>query len=501
MQEEFTTIAYDNTYYYNTSFSRQNTENFFSHLPADWNDQLCFTYYPFRVVYSNPQDQNADVRFNNWLVYSPLSLFDFPQNYGNLVSLDGIQNKAILARFENKTLLYNNLLTMNTSNPQAAYLGNPDIFSNTPIDYAETDLGYVGSQNKFLLKIPQGQVTIDAKRGQVFLIQGTKIEEIAGFGSGVNRFMTDHLSFEIQRYFPTHEETINGKTVLIPGVDIDNNFNGIGLHGVYDSKFERVIITKLDYIPIDKDVKYDPITREFYVETVYEIIQPSTTSTTTIFTPTTSTTSTTSTSTSTTTTTTTLYPVTTICEVEWAKVNLDVTKYRNGDTIPQANNQSELNTYALAGTGCWSYPNFNSSYGTTYGKLYNWYAVNDIRGLAPTGWHIPSNSELLTLNSCLGGDLNKAGGKLKEVGTAHWQSPNTDATDLFGFTALPSGLNLQTGTPPFPPSNVNFYTYFWQAEQFNISLGQAMSLEWNDGLIHYVTESKGTACSVRLIKD
>jgi uncharacterized protein (TIGR02145 family) len=501
LQQEFTSIAYDNTYFYNVTFSRQNTENYFSHLPADWTDQLCFTHYPFRVVYSDPQINNADVRVNNWLSYAPLSLYDFPQNYGNLISLDGIQNKAVLARFENKTLMYNNLLTMETSNPQAAFLGVPALFSTTPIDFAETDLGYVGSQNKMLLKIPQGQVTIDAKRGQVFLIQGTKVEEIGGFGSGVNRFMTDHLSFEIQRYFPTHEETINGKTVLIPGVDVDNNFNGIGLHGVYDSKFERVIITKLDYIPIDKDVKYDPITREFYIETVYEMIEPTTTSTTTIFTPTTSTTSTTSTSTSTTTTTTTLYPVTTICEVEWATVNLDVTKYRNGDVIPQANSQAELNTYALAGTGCWSYPNFNPAYGTTYGKLYNWYAVNDNRGLAPTGWHIPSNSELLTLNSCLGGDLNKAGGKLKEAGTVHWQSPNTDANDVFGFTALPSGLNLQTGTPPYPPSNVNFYTYFWQAEQFNASLGEAMSLEWNDGLIHYVTESKGTACSVRLIKD
>ena len=269
VQEEFTSIAYDNTYYYNATFSRQNTENYFSHLPADWNDQLCFTHYPFRVVYSDAQDQNADVRVNNWLSYSPLSLYDFPQNYGNLISLDGIQNKAILARFENKTLLYNNLLTMDTSNPQAAYLGNPNLFAGAPpIDYAETDLGYVGSQNKFLLKIPQGQVTVDAKRGQIFLIQGPRVEEISGFGSGVNRFMTDHLSFEIQRYFPK--------------VDVDNNFNGIGLHGVYDSKFERVIITKLDYIPIDKDVKYDPVTKEFYVETVYEMIAPTTTTTTTL---------------------------------------------------------------------------------------------------------------------------------------------------------------------------------------------------------------------------
>jgi len=268
LQEQFTSIKYDNSYYYNVTFSRQNTENYFSHLPADWTSQLCFTHYPFRVVYSDPQINNADVRVNNWLRYSPLSLYDFPQNYGNLISLDGIQNRAVLARFENKTLMYNNLLTIDTSNPQAAFLGAPALFSTTPIDFAETDLGYVGSQNKFLLKIPQGQVTIDAKRGQVFLIEGIKVNEIGGFGSGVNRFMTDHLSFEIQRYFPK--------------VDTDNNFNGIGLHGVYDSKFERVIITKLDYIPIDKDVKYDPITKEFYIETVYDIIQPTTTTTTTL---------------------------------------------------------------------------------------------------------------------------------------------------------------------------------------------------------------------------
>jgi len=503
LQEEFTSIRYDNSYYYNVTFSRQNTENYFSHLPADWNNQLCFTHYPFRVVYSDPQVNNADVRVNNWLSYAPLSLYDFPQNYGNLISLDGIQNKAVLARFENKTLMYNNLLTMETSNPQAAFLGAPALFSTTPIDFAETDLGYVGSQNKMLLKIPQGQITVDAKRGQVFLIQGTKVEEIGGFGSGVNRFMTDHLSFEIQRYFPTHEETINGKTVLIPGVDVDNNFNGIGLHGVYDSKFERVIITKLDYIPIDKDVKYDPITREFYIETVYDIIQPTTTSTTSIFTSTTSTTSSTSTSTSTTTTSTTLYPVSNICELNWATVNLDITKYRNGDDIPKANNQLELNAYALAGTGCWCYPNFTASYGTTYGKLYNWYAVHDVRGLAPNGWRVATNADWTSLYNCLGGGnfASTAGGKMKEIGTAHWHTPNTGATDIVGFTALPAGINLQTGTVPFPPGNISFYTYFWYAEEFNASLGKVMSAYWNDAAMHILSEPKGNACSVRLIKN
>ena len=209
--------------------------------------------YPFRAIYSDAATTSADVRVNNWLVYRALSFHDFPQNYGNLTSLDGIQNKAILARFENKSLLYNNLLTIDTSNPQAAYIGNPNLFdSSPPIDFAETDLGYVGAQNKFLLKIPQGQITVDAKRGQVFLVRGGQVADLTGYGSGVNRFMTDHLPFKILQHFPN--------------VNTDNHFNGIGLHGVYDSKFERVIITKLDYTPLSDDIKYNEETGDFYVE-------------------------------------------------------------------------------------------------------------------------------------------------------------------------------------------------------------------------------------------
>jgi hypothetical protein len=255
LQQTFVPIVQDNTYYYNVSYSKQNTENFFSHLPADWSENNCNTYYPFRAIYSEAQDTNPSNKVNSWLNYTPLAFFDFPQNFGNLVSLDGIQNKAILARFENKSLLYNTMLTINTSNPQAAYLGNPSLFrSAPPIDFAETDLGYVGSQNKMLLKIPQGQITADAKRGQIFLIAGNGATDLAAFGSGVNKFFTDHLAFEILRYFPT--------------ADTDNHFNGCGLHGVFDSKFDRVIISKLDYIPQLNQVGkifYDDTTEEYYI--------------------------------------------------------------------------------------------------------------------------------------------------------------------------------------------------------------------------------------------
>ena len=252
VQEDYVSIAQDNTYYYNVTFSKQNRENTFTHLPYDW-DNICFTNFPFRAIYSDSQELTTSPQGNNWLIYRATSFFDFPQNYGNLVSLDGIQNKAILARFENKSLLYNTLLTINTSNPQAAYIGNPSLFtSSPPIDFAETDLGYVGSQNKMLLKIPQGQVTIDAKRGQVFLVSGNQVQDLSAFGSGMNRFFTDHLAFEILRYFPK--------------VNIDNHFNGVGLHGVFDSKFDRVIITKLDYIPRLNNIVYDDVNKKFYLE-------------------------------------------------------------------------------------------------------------------------------------------------------------------------------------------------------------------------------------------
>lgn len=265
LQETNVPISQDNTYYYNISYSKQNKENFFTHLPVNWEEDLCFTNFPYRAIYSEPQQSYSDNRINSWVIYRPISFFDFPQNYGKLTSLDGIQNRGILARFENKSLLYNTLLTIDTSNPQAAYVGNDKLFrSSPPIDFAETDLGYVGSQHKFLLKIPQGQITVDAKRGQIFLISGKGIIDISAFGSGMSKFLIRHLPFEIITKFRN--------------VNIDNHFKNIGLHGVYDSNLNRVIISKLDYFPLSPNIKYDEDIQEFYIEkdlngvTITEII-------------------------------------------------------------------------------------------------------------------------------------------------------------------------------------------------------------------------------------
>ena len=249
VQEKNVPIVQDNTYWYNPTFSKQNKESVITNIPANWDADNEIDFYPFRAVYSDKQISNVNNRLNNWLIYRSLSYFDFPQNYGNLTALDSLQNAAILARFDNKSFLYNSLVTIDTSNPQAAYVGNPNLFANQPIDFADTDQGYIGSQHKFILKTPYGAVTSDAKRGHMFLINGTKAEDLSQYGSGMHRWFTAHLPFEITKYFP--------------GVDIDNHFKGLGLHGVFDSNYERVIITKLDYIPLDNTMVFRD--NKFYV--------------------------------------------------------------------------------------------------------------------------------------------------------------------------------------------------------------------------------------------
>lgn len=150
-----------------------------------------------------------------------------------------------------------------------------------------------------------------------------------------------------------------------------------------------------------------------------------------------------------------------ICNQEWMLKNLDVVTYQNGDIIPEIQDPV---AWTNATTGAWCYYNNDPANGKLYGRLYNWYAVNDPRGLAPAGWHIPSNAEWVELAgnfghptvSCLGGSwlegnilggLWVSGGKMKatgtiEEGTGLWKSPNTGATNSSGFTALPSGMRL-----------------------------------------------------------
>jgi uncharacterized protein (TIGR02145 family) len=123
----------------------------------------------------------------------------------------------------------------------------------------------------------------------------------------------------------------------------------------------------------------------------------------------------------------------------WMTKNLNVSRYRNGDPIPQVTDQTQ---WRYMTSGAWCYYENNTANGPVYGKLYNWYAVNDSRGLAPTGYHVPGDGEWTTLTSFLGGE-SVAGGKMKA--TTLWITPNTGATNSSGFTGLPGGARNGDG--------------------------------------------------------
>ena len=124
-----------------------------------------------------------------------------------------------------------------------------------------------------------------------------------------------------------------------------------------------------------------------------------------------------------------VYNIIKIGDQEWLDRNLAVTHYRNGDP---------LNTVLGGDQGAWINYNNDPAIGAVYGKLYTSQAVLDARGLAPEGWHVATRQEWLNLIDLLGG-FSVAGGKLKEMGTEHWYSPNTGASEEYGFSALPGG--------------------------------------------------------------
>ena len=178
---------------------------------------------------------------------------------------------------------------------------------------------------------------------------------------------------------------------------------------------------------------------------------------------------------------------------EWTTKNLSVTKYKNGTTIPQVQNATQ---WAGLTSGAWCYYSYVTANGTVYGKLYNWYAVNDPRGIAPTGWHVPTNAEMVSLTDFLGGSA-EAGGLLKEAGFANWQSPNTNAINSSGYTALPGGYCLANGTF----ASKGTIGYWWTSNEYNPSSAWCYGMYHNTKTITNAPIDKRQGFSVRLIKN
>jgi uncharacterized protein (TIGR02145 family) len=196
----------------------------------------------------------------------------------------------------------------------------------------------------------------------------------------------------------------------------------------------------------------------------------------------------------------------------WAAENLKTTKYNDGTAIP---NVTDRAAWFSTPTGAYcDYDNIPSN-SITYGRLYNWYAVdnnvstkvasNGGRNLCPVGWHVPNVTDWTALNTEVGGYL-VAGGMLKETGTTHWLTPNEGATDSVGFKALPAGYRSggDAGSP-------RVFTGIYQWAFFAVSSNNPTPWDYMQGdyRINYLSSASSLQASnqhnggysVRCLKD
>ena len=174
----------------------------------------------------------------------------------------------------------------------------------------------------------------------------------------------------------------------------------------------------------------------------------------------------------------------------WTSKNLNVSTYRNGDKIPQV---QDAKAWKELTTGAWCYYENKTANGTKYGKLYNWYAVDDPRGLAPFGYHIPTEAEWTILINYLVGE-SVAGTKMKS--TSGWDN-NGNGTNTSGFAGLPGGYCSSSG---------NFYSigafgYWWSSSEKLYHYAWSRYLSNGIGNVNMSFDDQQNGFSVRCIKD
>jgi len=177
----------------------------------------------------------------------------------------------------------------------------------------------------------------------------------------------------------------------------------------------------------------------------------------------------------------------------WTSKNLDVATYRNGDVIPQVQDKDAWGNLTI---GAWCYYDNDASNGTKYGKLYNWYAVNDLRGLAPKGYHIPTDAEWMQLSDYLGGK-SEAGTKMKT--TSGWYY-NGNGTNSSGFSGLPGGFRRSDGLF----YNIGDYGCWWSSTELKVeapNYAWYCLLNYDNGNVARYSGYKGDRFSVRCLRD
>jgi len=189
-----------------------------------------------------------------------------------------------------------------------------------------------------------------------------------------------------------------------------------------------------------------------------------------------------------------VYKTVTIGSQTWMAENLKTTHYQNGDSI-----QTGIDNVTWGKLKSGAYCNYENkeSNGTIYGHLYNWYAAQDSRNIAPKGWHLPTEDEWKILTDYLGGEI-VAGSKLKETGITYWLNPNIGATNESRFSALPGGARYKDGVY----REINWNSNFWTSTTYeNFGRKSLINLSYDKSNIFNTDRPKETGSSIRCIKD
>lgn len=181
---------------------------------------------------------------------------------------------------------------------------------------------------------------------------------------------------------------------------------------------------------------------------------------------------------------------------EWTASNLNVNTFRNGDVIQEAKTKEEWIKAGSDGKPAWCYFKNNIENGKKYGKLYNWHAINDPRGLAPAGWRIPINNDWMTLIKNLLG-VDYAGPKMKNI--TGWKSKN--GVNKIGFSALPAGVRDENGEFNFLGTVGQWWSNTEPVEVKKSNMIFSVKLNDNTVEVSYVKIKKATGLSVRCIRD
>ena len=190
---------------------------------------------------------------------------------------------------------------------------------------------------------------------------------------------------------------------------------------------------------------------------------------------------------------TTLSNEVTIGTQVWMTKNLDVSTFRNGDPIPQAKTKEEWEKAGDNKLPAWCYYENDPANGAKYGKLYNWYAVSDSRGLAPVGYHIPSDAEWTILSDYLGG-AEKAGAKMKSK--QGW-AEDGNGTNRSGFSGLPGGY--RGSYEAF--YGVGEFGYWWSSTEYDSDVAWGRYLNYDVGNVGRNDSYKARGFSVRCLRD